>query len=172
MLTSQPPTPLSDLVTEQLVLVLAAGTRDIFARVRERSGRLPGPGGAEGEGRSVLGTVLDPLGVFRGSPLVQNDERDRAALAAAAELAAIGNNLLGSGSAPELAAGGGGVTGSLISGSAAPSSPVSAPEAQKLATALTRKAFARRDELPLLFRRLAAEALDQTAARLARPRRL
>jgi len=88
VLTSQPPTPLSDLVTEQLVLVLAAGTRDIFARVRERSGRLPGPGGAEGEGRSVLGTVLDPLGVFRGSPLVQNDERDRAALAAAAELAA------------------------------------------------------------------------------------
>ena len=61
---------------------------------------------------------------------------------------------------------------SLISGSAAASSPVSAPEAQKLATALTRKAFARRDELPLLFRRLAAEALDQTAARLARPRRL
>ena len=172
VLTSQPPTPLSDLVTEQLVLVLAAGTRDIFARVRERSGRLPGPGGAEGEGRSVLGTVLDPLGVFRGSPLVQNDERDRAALAAAAELAAIGNNLLGAGSAPELAAGGGGVTGSLISGSAAASSPVSAPEAQKLATALTRKAFARRDELPLLFRRLAAEALDQTAARLARPRRL
>ena len=121
----------------------------------------------------MLGTVLDPLGVFRGSPLVQNDERDRAALAAAAELAAIGNNLLGSGSAPELAAGGGGVTGSLISGgSAAASSPVSAPEAQKLVTALTRKAFARRDELPLLFRRLAAEALDQTAARLARPRRL
>mgnify|MGYP004268070483 CR=1 FL=1 len=32
--------------------------------------------------------------------------------------------------------------------------------------------LARRDELPLLFRRLAAEALDQTAARLARPRRL
>ena len=79
-------TPLQGLLLEQLALVLAATTRDQFAQLREASGRLGGGGGG-GRARSALGLVVDPLGLFRDSPLVINDERDEAALEAARKLA-------------------------------------------------------------------------------------
>jgi hypothetical protein len=99
--------------------------------------------------RSRLGALVDPLGIFRGSALVTNDARDKAALEAARRLAALAPELLGA-----VADEGGGASG------------VTPPDQQLLATALLRKAWQRREDLQQVFLRLALEATDQTVARL------
>ena len=43
-------------------------TRDTFAQLRESSGTL-GASPPRGRPRSLLGTIVDPLGLFRDSPL-------------------------------------------------------------------------------------------------------
>lgn len=62
-------TPLQSILLEQLAKIMASGGRSIFAQVRERSGVLP-------TGRTVLGTLIDPLGLFRTSPLVRTCDVD------------------------------------------------------------------------------------------------
>ena len=62
-------TPLQSIMLEQLAKIVASGGRSIFAQVRERSGILP-------TGRSLLGTLVDPLGLFRTSPLVRTSDQD------------------------------------------------------------------------------------------------
>ena len=136
-------TPASALVTEQLVLVLGARGRQAFSDLKERSG--PGVG----SGRSLLGTVVDPLGLFRQSGLMDSDERDRAALQAAAKLTDLARELLADSDAG--VAGGAGEV-----------------EQQQLVRALAAKAWERRDDLSVVTRRIAAEALDQAAERLTR----
>ena len=136
-------TPASALVTEQLVLVLGARGRQAFSELREASG--PGVG----SGRSLLGTVVDPLGLFRQSGLMDTDERDRAALQAAAKLTDLARELLADSDAG--VAGGAGEV-----------------EQQQLVRALAAKAWERRDDLSVVTRRIAAEALDQAAERLTR----
>ena len=105
----------------------------------------------------MLGTLIDPLGIFRSSPLVRNDERDRKALKAARRLAELAAERV-----PEL--------GLLTSASPARAGVVDhgrdQPELRELARALVRKVWARRDELPRLTQRFALEALDQTETRL------
>jgi hypothetical protein len=130
-------TPAARLVTEQIVLVLAAAVREGWADARVRSG-------STASGRSLLGTLVDPLGVFRQSALVNNDARDRAALDAARQLADFATELLG-------ATGGG-----------APSEE----QQRLLVRALVRQAWERRDALPDVTRRVAVEALDQAAGRM------
>ena len=104
--------------------------------------------GAGTEQRTVLGTLVDPLGLFRRSALIQNDERDRAARRAPARVASLASALLSSG--------GGSDGGSVLEG----------VDQQQLARALIAKAFERRDELLNVSRRVAAEALDQASERL------
>lgn len=62
-------TPVQEILLDQLAKITASSSRSIFTSIREQSGKLP-------SGRTVLGTVLDPLGLFRTSPLVRMDERD------------------------------------------------------------------------------------------------
>jgi predicted unusual protein kinase regulating ubiquinone biosynthesis (AarF/ABC1/UbiB family) len=138
-------TPASRLITEQLILVLGAASRDAWAGLRAQSGAMPAVAGQ----RSRLGALVDPLGIFRGSALVTNDARDKAALEAARRLAALAPELLGA-----VADEGGGASG------------VTPPDQQLLATALLRKAWQRREDLQQVFLRLALEATDQTVARL------
>ena len=140
-------TPASRLVTEQLVIVLAASSRQAWADLRERSGTLPF-GSESASQRSVLGTLIDPLGLFRTSALVNNDERDLMAIDAVATLAPRATALLTEG-------GGSGAT-------------PSDDELRQLAQALAVKAWARRDDLQAVSRRVAVEALDQAATRVAR----
>jgi hypothetical protein len=66
-------TPVQDILFEQLAKILAASSRSIWTQVRERSGTLP-------SGRTVLGTLVDPLGLFRTSPLVRMNELDEKTL--------------------------------------------------------------------------------------------
>ena len=144
-------TPASALVTEQLVLVLGARGRQAFSDLKERSGPGVGPG------RSLLGTVVDPLGLFRQSGLMDSDKRDRAALEAAAKLTDLARELLAESDAG--AAGGAGE---------AEQQQRRQVEQQQLVRALAAKAWERRDDLSVVTRRIAAEALDQAAERLTR----
>ena len=130
-------TPASKIVTEQLVLVLGAQSRTLWADLRDRSGQL-------GEQRSLLGTLVDPLGVFRNSPLINADDRDRAALEAATKLVDLADEILKE---------------SLL----AESEPLGTNE---LVQALAAKAWERRADLQVVSRRIAVEALDQAANRL------
>lgn len=141
--------PAAQLVTEQLVLMLGASSRQLWHDLRTRSGSF--------QQRSVLGRIVDPLGLFRHSALITNDERDRAALQAAAKLSALAAELLGE--AP-----------SVIGGTApvgAASASEAADQQSQLVRALLRKAYERRVDLRRASRRLAIEALDQAAGRLA-----
>lgn len=62
-------TPLQGILLEQVAKITAASGRTVFTELRERSGTLP-------NGRSVLGSVFDPLGIFRTSPLVRATDLD------------------------------------------------------------------------------------------------
>lgn len=63
-------TPLQEIVLEQLAKIIASTSRSVFTEIRERSGVLP-------SGRTVLGTALDPLGLWRTSPLVRPNDLDK-----------------------------------------------------------------------------------------------
>ena len=132
-------TPASRLVVEQLALLFGAGSRRALNDARARSG-------TAGNGRSLLGAVVDPLGLFRDSPLLEEDDRDAAALAAAAKLAQLATDLVGDG-------GDGGDDAR-----------------QDLVRALAARLWQRRADLRLATRRIASEALGQTADRLLRGR--
>lgn len=63
-------TPVQEIVNEQLAKILAASTRTLWSEARLRSGVLP-------NGRTVLGTLVDPLGFFQTSPLVNANYQDK-----------------------------------------------------------------------------------------------
>jgi len=72
-------TPLQKILIEQVAKILAANTRSLWTEARERSGVLP-------TGRTVLGTIVDPLGLFQTSPLVNKNEEDERAVKTTQEL--------------------------------------------------------------------------------------
>jgi hypothetical protein len=89
------------------------------------------------------------LGLFRNSALVENDERDREALAAASKLARVAVELTRA-------------EDGLIN-----TAQPSADELRRLGSSLSQKLWGRREELSIVSRRLAAKLLDQTAQRLS-----
>ena len=100
--------------------------------------------------------AVDPLGLFRASRLVENDERDHKALEAARRLVEAASSLVG---------------GAPADATAGPDGEGAAnAEAAALARALVRKAWERREHIPAISRLFLVEALDQTAARLGRGR--
>jgi len=62
-------TPLQEIFLEQLAKIISSGSRGVWNRIREASGTLP-------TGRSVLGTIVDPLGLWRSSPAIALSEKD------------------------------------------------------------------------------------------------
>lgn len=69
LLATEEETPLQKIFIEQLAKIITSTTRSAWSDIRERSGVLP-------SGRTVLGSLVDPLGVFRGSPIVRVNELD------------------------------------------------------------------------------------------------
>jgi len=166
LLLSPEVTPLQELAFEQLALVISAASRRTWAELRSRSGSVGGSVGAlpagnaqDGEAetppsperapRSYLGTLVDPLGLFRGSALVENRASDDAALAAAAKLSEIATSLLPNGEQRQ----------------------ISAAEANEIAQMLIRKVWERRDNIPAASRLFALKLLDQLQLRLSQPRK-
>jgi len=90
----------------------------------------------------VLGSLIDPLGIFRNSVLVQNDDRDEAALSASRKLVEVAAELY----------------------------PGVTVEPQEVVPVLVRKVWERRENIPVATRRLVSKVLEQTMQRLARPR--
>jgi len=75
-------TPLQQIFLEQMAKIISASGRTIFTQIRERSGTLP-------SGRTRLGAALDPLGLFRTSPLVRPNELDERTVETTRKLVAL-----------------------------------------------------------------------------------
>ncbi|KAL7567130.1 hypothetical protein ACA910_009457 [Epithemia clementina (nom. ined.)] len=67
---SEEESPLQEIIVDQLAKIVASSGRSLLSQLRERSGVLP-------SGRTVLGVIVDPLGLFRTSPLVRPNELDQ-----------------------------------------------------------------------------------------------
>lgn len=66
-------TPLQSLLLEEVAKIISASTRSQWSALRQQSGRLP-------SGRTILGQLVDPLGIFRHSPLdvlVEVNDQDK-----------------------------------------------------------------------------------------------
>jgi len=105
-----------------------------------------------GDGRSLLGLVVDPFGIFRNSRIIENNDRDRKALEAAGRLVEMAASMVGTAPA----------SGLTPDGRSAANA-----EAAALARALVRKAWDRRQSIPAIGRLFLLEALDQTYHRLS-----
>jgi hypothetical protein len=75
-------TPLQQIFLEQMAKIMSAGGRILLTQLRERSGLLP-------TGRTRLGTLLDPLGIWRTSPLVRANELDERTVETTQKLVAL-----------------------------------------------------------------------------------
>lgn len=141
---SAEPSPLQDVAIEQAARLVGAVSREQFGNLRKASGS-PQFGPTD---RSLLGVLVDPLGIFRASPLVNPDATDREALSAASQLADLATQLLpasaGTNEKPLL----------------------TEAEVERLQRSLAGKLWSRRQDLALVSRRFAAALLDQTAARV------
>ena len=76
---SSQPTPLQDIIVDELAKVLSAGARSTFTEIKRRSGKLP-------NGRSVIGSLLDPLNILPMSQLFDKDTYDDRVLEATEKL--------------------------------------------------------------------------------------
>jgi len=139
LLVTEEASPLQAIVLEQLARVLNAGVRGSWKTLRDRSGRLA-------NGRSVLGTLVDPLGIFANSDLVKLDETDKRALAASQRLVEILQK--------------------QPSVDAAVLRDMQPQEIREVATIVARKLWENRRTLALASNRLAVVALLQTLDRL------
>ena len=139
-------TPLQRLVLEEVGKILGAGARRTFSNVKESTGRLP-------TGRTLLGTFMDPLGIFSTSNLIETDDADERTLEAAGKLLEIVQNANGSGKAP-----------------ATILQDITPADARKLAASVSRRLWDERAELAILTGHLAYVMLRQTARRLEKPK--
>lgn len=87
LLVTDEETALQDIFLEQLAKIVTAGSRSVWTQIRERSGTLP-------SGRTVLGTVVDPLGLFRTSPLVRMNELDERTLETTEKLLVLAQDII------------------------------------------------------------------------------
>ena len=160
------PSPLQEIAIEQSARLLGAIGRDRFAELRKASGTTPF-GDSQ---RSRLGSLIDPLGLFRGSPLVEVDAKDREALSAAAKLADLASELLPARASPT-----DGATGGTPAADSPPppllSTVLTSDDLRRLAQLIAVKLWERREALQLVSRRFAATLLDQTLRRVSTQRR-
>ena len=69
LLATEEESPLQSIFIEQVAKIITASTRTAWSNIRESSGSLP-------SGRSVLGFLFDPLGIFRTSPVIKASDLD------------------------------------------------------------------------------------------------
>lgn len=75
-------TPLQEILLEQLAKLASASSRSLWTQARKNSGTLP-------SGRTVLGTIVDPLGLFESSPLVNSCDQDQKTVETTRKLIAL-----------------------------------------------------------------------------------
>jgi len=89
-------TPLQAILIEQLAKIVSASGRTFWTEARKRSGVLP-------NGRSLLGTAVDPLGLFRSSSLVNACDMDEKTLKLTSQLIELIRSELAPATAPTTA---------------------------------------------------------------------
>jgi hypothetical protein len=142
LLATEEETPLQSIFIEQIAKIMSASSRSVWSEVRERSGTLP-------SGRSVLGTLVDPLGLFRTSPVVRMNSLDEETIETTRNLINLLNN-----------------QSELNSDVSRDVSNLSGPEVQQLASTLVRKVWERRSGLLKTGNRLGTKLLQLTADKL------
>jgi len=142
LLATEAETPLQAIFIEQIAKIMSSSSRSVWTDVRERSGRLPG-------GRTVLGTLVDPFGLFRTSPVVRMNKLDEDTIKTTRNLI----NLLGK-------------QAEANGDAAVDASNFTGEEIQQLASTLVRKVWARRSGILKTGNRLATKLLQLTADKL------
>lgn len=142
LLATEEETPLQEIFIEQLAKIITSSTRSAWSQIRERSGLLP-------SGRTVLGTLVDPLGIFRTSPIVRVNELDERTVETT-------RNLLGLLTS----------TTSQSESSTVDVSTLSNTEIIEITSIIAQKLFERRSGVVKTSNRLAMQLLQLTADRL------
>ncbi|KAL7553546.1 hypothetical protein ACHAWF_016831 [Thalassiosira exigua] len=140
LLATEEETPLQRIFVEQLAKIIAATTRSAWSQLRERSGVLP-------SGRTVLGTLVDPLGIFRSSPVVRPNELDERTVETTRNLIEL-------------------LTSTTSGSSAVDVSTLSNTEIIEISSIVAQKLFERRSGVVKTTNRLAMQLLQLTADRL------
>lgn len=135
-------TPLQSIFIEQVAKIIASSSRSLWSDLRERSGRLP-------SGRTVLGTLVDPLGLFRTSNVIRMNSLDQKTIVSTRNLINLLGESAGSKSNPAFQA-------TNFSGS----------EIQQLASILVRKVWTKREGFLKTGNRLTTKLLQLTAEKL------
>lgn len=81
-MASSSPTPIQKVIIEELGKLIGASSRRTWSQIRSATGKL-------NSGRTLLGTVLDPIGLFSGSSLIEFDAQDERVLTASSNLVVI-----------------------------------------------------------------------------------
>ena len=145
LLATEEETPLQRIFIEQLAKIITASSRSVWSQIRERSGILP-------SGRTVLGTLVDPLGIFRTSPVVRVNELDERTLETTRNLLKL-------------------LTTTASDASMLDVSTLSNAEIVEISSIVVRKVWERRSGVWKTSNRLATELLQLTADRLERGER-
>lgn len=147
LLITEEETPLQKIFIEQLAKIITSTTRSAWSNLRERSGVLP-------SGRTVLGSLVDPLGVFKYSPIVRVDELDERTVETTRNLIQLLLNQTG----------GGGSNNSELS----LTNDLSSGEISEITSIIASKLFSRRNGVVKTSNRLVMQLLQLTADRLER----
>jgi serine/threonine protein kinase len=145
LLVQNEETPLQKIFFEQLAKIISSSSRSLWSTLRERSGTLP-------SGRTVLGTMVDPLGIWRTSPLVRVNELDVKTIETTRNLIGLFQK-----------------QSQRIS--AIDASSLSNDEVIEISSSLVRKLWGRRFSLLKTGGRLSRQLLQMTADRLERGER-
>jgi len=148
-------TPLQQILIEQLCKILAANTRSLWTEARLRSGVLP-------TGRTVLGTIVDPLGLFQTSPLVNACDQDERAVQTTKDLITLLRSISNSSGGGDNEDG----LGSVVQQS------LTNEEQLIFSRILSQKLFERRSALIKSSNRFVNQMLQLTATRLESPERV
>ncbi|GMH57931.1 hypothetical protein TrLO_g7270 [Triparma laevis f. longispina] len=130
-------TPVNDLIIEQMAKILGATTRKGWMQLRERSGLV-----RNGK-RSVLGLLVDPIGLWQSSAIANIDNADENVLAASTRLIELAQEIGG----PLLA-------------------DLGEDEVRELAGVFVQKLANKREKIPAVGTKLLASIVKQTADRL------
>jgi hypothetical protein len=147
MVFTEDETPLQTIFIEQLAKVITSSSRSIWTGLRDQSGTLP-------SGRTVLGTIVDPFGLFRTSPLVRMNAMDASTVETTRKLVALMQKQIQASDDP-----------------AFDLSNLSREEALDLSSILVRKVWSRRMGVFQTGNRFARQLLTLTADKLERGER-
>lgn len=151
LVATEEETPLQTIFIEQLAKIISASSRSIWADVRERSGVLP-------SGRTVLGTIVDPFGLFRTSPIVRMNSLDQKTIDTTRNLIKLLSNQ------SSLSANNDGKNNDALNGAAA--LQLTNAEIQEISTKLVRKVWQKRSRIAKTSGRLATKLVQLTADKL------